>query len=152
MISEMRTTQPSSVEGSTFLAKDTSVAALQAEVERLRTALFSASEQHTALVAEVTQLKGANQQLQFDNDSFQRRLTASQEAEEAKDARIEELAQENHDLQEREQQAVSDRDALAAENSQLKAELAQAKLPFPTVNADEFLRKTPQRMRNHALQ
>lgn len=70
------------------ISADATVAKLQEEVEKLRSALFKASQKEKEMTIELTQVKGENQQLRFDNDSFQKRLKASREAEEEKNAQL----------------------------------------------------------------
>lgn len=98
------------------ISTDATVARMAEEIERLRTALFKASEQSTEMLNELTQVKGENQQLRFDNSNFQERARIAEESEAEKTAKLEASQKETAEARQMAQKAQE-------ENQELKRQL-----------------------------
>lgn len=69
--------------------------ALREELEQLRSALFAASQENSRLAVALAQTEGERDKALLEAGQLQKLLTASQEAEEARKAEVEELREEN---------------------------------------------------------
>ena len=103
---------------------------MAAELAEMRVSMMKMGQENLRLAAELATTQGERDRALLDAGQYQKLLKASQEAEEAKDERIQQLSQENHDLQVRagaaelrEQQVIKDKEWLAGENTRLRNEL-----------------------------
>jgi len=102
------------------LSTDNTTQKLQEEIAELRASLFQSTKEKLELASKLAETEGARDRALLDAGHYQKLLMASEEAEQAKNAELEQAHQETAEANARAQEQAARADAAEAQNEALK--------------------------------